>query len=353
MKKLTIFFLVAALLSACGPAMPVALATPNSNDIQLSGAYTDYTLAQSGTADDPIVVWGNGSTLRCVLITGSYIVWRDTTVTGCPSFGIRIKGAHVQVLNNVVTDVVRSNWDGAKCSGAGSWDSAIRAADTTDVLISGNKVFRVCGEGISVLRSSNVVVENNVVYDAFSVNIYIDQTSFSAVTHNWSYSTADSRYYKNGLSARCIAIGAESYSGWAFNVQYLNIADNTCEKVRGINYIQEQAGTPYNITVRDNQFISVPAPLVALGAWATVTGNIAVTATAGGAATSTPTATLTPRPPTATAGASASATVTAVTPSATVTPTSTPTAIVGTATPSLMECYLTETEQTITLVCYK
>ena len=306
MKKLLIA--LALLLASCAPAR-MSLHTPNSNDIQLGGSYTKYTLSQSGTASDPIVVWGNGATLQCVLITGSYIVWRDTTVTGCQSFGIRVKGAHVQILDNVVTDVARFNWDGAKCSGAGSWDSAIRAADTTDVTISGNLVYKVCGEGISVLRSSYVTVSGNTVYDAFSVNIYLDQTSFSAAENNWSYSTGDTRYYKAGLVARGLSIGAESYSGWSFSVHDLTISNNKFERVRGINYIQEQAGTPYSITVRDNQFISVAAPLVSLGAWATVSNNVSVTPTPPGTpqtATVTATATLTPISPTATATAAPS-----------------------------------------------
>lgn len=304
--------LLLLLLTAC--ASPRALATPNSNDIQLSGAYTDYTLSASGTASDPIVVWGNGATLRCVLITGSYIVWRDTTVTGCQSFGIRIKGAHVQILNNTVTDVVRSNWDGSKCSGAGSWDSAIRAADTTDVLISGNSVYRVCGEGISVLRSSFVTVENNTVYDAFSVNIYPDNSFSVTIRNNWSYSTGDARYYKNGQVARGILLGAESYSGWGFQVRNLLIENNTLERVRGISYYAELTGSPSSIVVRDNKFIGVAAPLVNLGTWATVSGNVSVTAT----------------PP----GTPQTATGTATIGAMTATPSRTPPAPTSTATPA-------------------
>ena len=190
-----------------------------------------------------------------------------------------------------MTDVVKSNWDGTKCSGAGSWDSAIRAADTTDVLISGNKVFRVCGEGISILRSSFVAVENNTVYDAFSVNIYPDNSFGITIRNNWSYSTGDTRYYKNGLPARGLLLGAENYSGWGFQVRDLLIENNTFEKVRGISFYAELTGTPTNIIVRNNQFIGVTAPLVNLGTWATVSGNVSVTATSSGAAV-TPTATV-------------------------------------------------------------
>lgn len=335
-KRFLTLTLVLFLLAACAPApaLPDLLPTPtpDANDIVLNGGtYTDYVLAKSGTESDPIIVHGNGSTLRCVLITGSYIVWRDTIITGCPSFGIRVKGAHVVVEYNTITNVVLSNWDGAKCVGdPRTWDSAVRAADTTDVIFRFNLIYKVCGEGLSVLRSSYVTIEGNTIYDAFSVNIYVDQASFTTVKGNWSYSTGDTRYYKAGQVARGLSIGAEIYSGWAFNVHDLLIANNTFERVRGINYIVEQAGTPYNVTVRDNQFISVVQPYVALPSWATVSNNVAVTATPGGTAV-TPTPSRTPAPPTATA----TSTVTTVTPtpSATSTPTPTGTAVIGTATP--------------------
>jgi len=52
MKKLIAVLLL--LLTACASPR-AALSTPNQNDIQLSGAYLDYTLAASGTASDPSV----------------------------------------------------------------------------------------------------------------------------------------------------------------------------------------------------------------------------------------------------------------------------------------------------------
>ncbi len=62
---------------------------------------------------------------------------------------------------------------------------------------------------------------------------------------------------------------------------------------REINYYKEQAGTPYNVVVRDNVFINVPAPLISLGSWATVISG-------GTPPVSTPTKTVTPAIPTAT-----------------------------------------------------
>lgn len=318
------------LLTAAVLGAAVFALSPNANDRVLNAGttYTNITVTQGGTVDDPVVIWGNGATVQCVLVQADYVVIQDLIVKNCNTFGIRANGKHIQILNNNVSDTVKSNLlSTGKCndSSSASWHSAIRAADASDIVISGNTVSKSCGEGISILRADNVVVENNIVFDTFSVNIYCDQCSNATIRNNYSYSTGDLNFYRNGRVARSISIGAESYSGWAFNVHDILIEGNTLENVRGINYIQEQAGTPYNVVVKDNVFINVPAPLISLGSWATVISG--GTPTAGN---STPTRTVTPAIPTATR--------TPIIPTRTASPTATNTpAIVPSVTP---ECKL-------------
>ncbi len=324
-KNITKVLVVATVLGAAVFAL-----SPNANDRVLNAgtAYTNITVTQGGTADDPVVIWGNGATVQCVLVQADYVVVRDLVVKNCNTFGIRANGKHIQILNNDVSDTVKSNkLSSGKCddSPSASWHSVIRAADASDIVISGNRVSQSCGEGISILRADNVTVENNIVFDTFSVNIYCDQCSNAVIRNNYSYSTGDLNFYKAGKVARGISIGAESYSGWAFNVHDILIEGNTLENVRGINYIQEQTGTPYNVVVKDNVFINVPAPLISLGSWATVISG--GTPTAGN---STPTRTVTPAIPTATR--------TPIIPTRTASPTATNTpAIVPSVTP---ECKL-------------
>lgn len=333
-----------ALILTTAAVIGVFALSPNANDRILNAGttYTQLTVTQGGTADDPVVIWGNGATVQCMLIQADYVVIQDVVVKKCDTFGIRVNGNHIQIINNDVSDVVRMNLNKTtgKCDASSSWHSAIRAADASDILISGNKVSKSCGEGISILRADNVVVENNIVFDTFSVNIYCDQCSNSVIRNNYSYSTGDLNYYKAGKVARGISIGAESYSGWAFNVHDILIEGNTLENVRGINYIQEQAGTPYNVIVKDNVFINVPAPLISLGSWATVisggtptAGNPTPTRTATPSRTPT---TVTPIIPTATPTRTASPTATATYTASPVPATNTP-AVVPSVTP---ECKL-------------
>lgn len=343
---LCLIIVIAMLLTKCttppatnksqSAAIVMATATlPPENDIFLNpnSVYTNYNVTKSGTPDNPVVVWGNGATIQCSLVQADYVVIRDLIVKNCNTFGIRVNGKHIKILNNDVSDVVKSNkLISGKCddSSSASWHSVIRAADSSDIVISGNKVSQSCGEGISILRADNVLVENNIVFDTFSVNIYCDQCSNSVIRNNYSYSTGDLNYYKAGKVARGIMIGAELYSGWAYSVHDILIENNILERVRGINYYQEQAGTPSNVVVRNNVFLNVPAPLLSLGSWATVANNI--TATPG---ISTP---VTPTVP-ASATASRTASPTALQPptaTKTFTPTALPPTVTKTFTPAVV-----------------
>lgn len=301
-------------------------AVPNDNDVRTFDpfkTYTDFYLGRDGTLDDPIIIWGNGAHIQCILVQADYVVIRDFVVHNCDTFGIRANGTGIQIINNTVYDTVKANQlSTGRCNdGAGaSWHAAIRPAKSSDVLVAGNTVYESCGEGISALQITGVTIENNVVYDNFSVNIYCDQCSDAIIQNNYSYSTGNPNFLKLGKTARGISIGAELYSGWPFSVHDILIERNTLKNVRGINYISEQSGTPYNVKVKDNAFFpDVPLPLVNLGTWAVVENNIVVTPTLVMPITSTFTTTKTLTPTTVTK------TATPITPTASRTLTAVPT----------------------------
>lgn len=270
-----------------------------------------YTITQSGTPDNPIVYDMQGQELECVLIKADYVIFKNAIVRNCDTFGIRVNGKGVQILDNEVYNTAMSNSDGNKCTGTGGWAAGIRIADASDVVVKGNKVHGNCGEGIGILRAG-ALVEGNILWDNFSVNIYCDQCSYTEIRNNHTYSTGDTRYYKDGKVARGISIGAEIYTGYTTSRTHdVIIENNIIERVRGINYITEVPGTPYNIFIKNNTFIDVPAPLISLGSWATIVNTTTTSTTI----TSTPAVT----PPTTTP------TFTQVTPTRTPTITQSPT----------------------------
>lgn len=264
----------------------VILAAPNSNDRQLDPtiAYGDYVISESGTASDPIIVWGNGAKLRCVLITGSYIVWQDTIVEGCNDHVIRVTGGKfVTVKDNIIRNGVLDNYGSGRCNPkntSGGWASAIKGSlGTEDLTVTGNTVYQNCGEGIALTRVARGLVENNTVYDNYSVGIYIDNSYGVTVRGNRIYSTGLTAYYRNGFPAQGILLGVENYGAWGFQFHDNLIENNTLSNVGGIRYYSQLAGTPANVTVRNNVFANVPAPVVSLPTWANVSSNSTATPT--------------------------------------------------------------------------
>src|SRR5262249_50724604 len=95
-----------------------------------------------------------------------------------------------QVVKNEVFHNFMKNWprgrDGFKWGG---WGSGIGIQATPRALVQGNVVHKNGGEGItSYLGAGGVVVRDNVVYDNWSVNIYMDNQPNGVIENNYVYS---------------------------------------------------------------------------------------------------------------------------------------------------------------------
>ena len=298
---------------------------PNANDIQLSGNY-DGTLryTQSGTAIDPIVIFGNGATVKCLQIAGQYITVQNVTVTGCSSHGVLITGKYVVFENSRVFGTVTENGT-SKCSGSGGRGSAVKVQlGGENVLIRNNTVYNNCGEGIAATRGIGVRIEDNIVYDNFSVNVYIDNSPSSSATGNTIYNTNDSRYFRNGAGAVCVLLGTENYAGWGNQLKNVLVEGNTIRDcTKGIRFYGEVGGIvpDANVVIRNNTFMNVPSPQV------NVPGAIVSTTTAA-PSTFTATASTPTRTPTRTPTTTKTATFTPLPVTVTSTPASPPTACI-------------------------
>ena len=257
------------------------------------------------TAQNGIRVARNNVTIR------GFVVQRTW------SHAVLVTGRNVIVEGVTIRESVRQNANVgsndliSSCRGNTSWGSGIKAQlGAQDVVFRGNTVHNNCGEGIAVTRGINALVENNIVYDNFSVNIYIDNSTNVVAYKNktWCH---DPRFYRNNNPARGIMLGIENYSGWGNQMRDILIAENYIERCGGIRLYAESGYTlGPNVVIRDNLFHNVPTPYVNVPG-AEVYNNVAYT-------TPTPT----PDEPTATLTQEI---VTLLPPTNTITPTWTPT----------------------------
>ena len=289
MRKLILITLL--VLTACAPMRLIA----NENDVQLDpGAqYVNYTITASGTASDPLVVYGNGARVKCLTVKGNYVTVSNVVASGCSSHGILVTGENVTIMNSLVYGNVTENGTGP-CPGTGSWGSGIKGAvGAENLTVRGNTVYNNCGEGIALTRVIGGSVTGNTVYDNFSVNIYVDNSNGVTVSDNKTI-CIDTKYFRNGSPARGVTLAAEYYSGWGFQFRDVMVERNYIEKCGGPRWYAPKfpSDKGMNVTVRDNLFSGVPSPLVSLPTWVTVSNNVAV-----GTPTvvpATPTPTLTP-----------------------------------------------------------
>jgi len=125
--------------------------------------------------------------------------WVDSlTVHNIMGTGIAAYGDSSKVEDCLVYDVAMENEDGAK-EGIGTWGAGITAArggasgdDTTDYAIIRRNIVHDCwGEGISSYEASNTIIADNVIYDAYSVMLYISDSKYVYCSGNLVYTTKD------------------------------------------------------------------------------------------------------------------------------------------------------------------
>lgn len=262
-KTIVTLAIAAAIILIVGTGQNVTI----TDDRQLSGSFDTVTVSGSGNAEDWLEVDGNNATVKCLRITGQYIHVTGVNVTGCASHGVLITGKHIIFENSSVHGTVTENGAG-KCSGSGGWGSAVKVqVGGEDVVIQNNAVYENCGEGIASTRGINITINNNMVRDNFSVNIYVDNTRGATVRGNTA-KCSNPNYYRNGQPAGGIGLGAENYSGWGYQLRDILIENNVMEGCKAIRLYEDSAiasGSPQNVVIQNNQLVnSYQTPLVSV-----------------------------------------------------------------------------------------
>jgi len=124
-------------------------------------------------------------------------------------------GNDVEVSFNTVYNAVMENVDSTSSSG---WSQAVSCDScgatplvlSTNWLFNNNLIYNSWGEGIDCIQVIGCTVRSNIVYDTFSVNIYMDNAQNILVDSNYVYSS-NSKYYRNGRPATGILVGAEAW----------------------------------------------------------------------------------------------------------------------------------------------
>lgn len=259
--------------------------------LYVSGNYTTtLNITKSGNTSAPIKYIGQnlpkinvGSNASLSInIAADYVVVDGFDAFGGNSHGLYTTRKHIQILNNKIHGGAASNnGSGTTCTGSAQWGSGLKlAVGAEDILIKGNEVYENCGEGLAVTRGVNVRVENNVIRDNYSVNLYLDNSPFTTAIGNQSICTGT--YLRDGNRPTAILLGNEFYDGWGSQSHDILVENNKtsgCNKaIRLYNPIN---GPMTNIIVRNNCYIGTVDSPFASAAGATLSNNVACGSTGG------------------------------------------------------------------------
>ena len=247
--------------SACTRAEPcqtfgkvVSISQPGDVIHILEGDYPEpFTISKSGTAQNYISIVGHNAVLNGMVISGDYIVVSSVEVTGSISHGIKVEGKHVIVEDSSIHQSVTENGR-LFCNNSGSWGSALKVVvGGEDIIFRRNSVYENCGEGIAVTQGVRTLIEDNVVRDNFSVNIYIDNSPFTTVQGNTVLCTGI--YLRDERRPTGIAVAEETYDGWGAQRHDTNILNNWvdgCSDGIASWDPEEPQGMEINLVVKDN-----------------------------------------------------------------------------------------------------
>jgi len=242
---------------------------------------TQQTISKNGTADERIVVCpvpdayvtidgggGKDGTSPLVMIDGNYITFRDIEVCRSSRQGIAVYTAiSAEIIGCVVHD----------CWGTGIISEGPTAGSNTDTLIEDCTVFRNTnhnltgepgygqgismstgtggtvrncnvfnnmGEGIGVMKGhSGAVVENNVSYDNYKINIYTDAPSSgdsTTIRNNICFCTGNPAYLTYGEQNHStgVTLARETGSGHVNGVECINNVILKCHY--GISFFEQR-----------------------------------------------------------------------------------------------------------------
>ncbi|MCA9924310.1 MAG: right-handed parallel beta-helix repeat-containing protein, partial [Anaerolineales bacterium] len=173
-----------------------------------------------------------------VLIQGNYVVFsgievihsRGRGITVAPYNGVRphhvtiekcsvhdVRSAAIQIMDSDYITVqgceVFHASDFATHSRSGSelnWPVIVNSIRANYVTFIDNVIHENYGEGIAAGRdSTNVRIENNVIYNNYALQVYIHRSQDVTVAQNLVYHTNDPAFYRGGNPSQCIVVNNE------------------------------------------------------------------------------------------------------------------------------------------------
>jgi len=140
-----------------------------------------------------------------------------------------------------------------------TWPVTINADSAEYIVYRRNRIFNNWGEGLSTgrLDAHHITVEDNLIFDNYSAQLYLHRAAEVMVQRNFIYCTNDPTYWRSGKPAPGIAVNNEAQFDEktdlvVTNTQVLNNVVVGC----GWNFAIWTTGASKNLTVAHNTFVN-------------------------------------------------------------------------------------------------
>lgn len=263
---------------------PITIAAYPGEQVIIDGQYTLPPSPASGPID-----CGTTNNSGCynfgalVRVEGSYITLRGLDIRRSQGVGIFVQNAtNVIVENNKIHDirfapvrmtgvqqiVFQNNdvWGGGNFApysrpmGEHMWPVAVFADDASYITYRGNRIFNNWGEGLSTGRTNahHITIEDNIIYDNLSAQLYIHRAKNIKAQRNLIYCTNNSAFWRNGKPSPAISVNNEA--------QFADKTDLVVSDVEVLNNVVVGCGWnfavwtttpgPRNLRVANNTFVN-------------------------------------------------------------------------------------------------
>lgn len=206
-----------------------------------------------------IVVWRNDSKLSGVTL-------KNNQILDSRNAGILLEGNTENVLieNNVIWHSGSyAPWVDGRSASELDWPGALSVKGGNYVTVRENTIFENWAEGILIDTNSgnskNIIVEDNVVYDNFALQIYIHRVENMTVQRNLTYHTNDPDWRRGDNPSHCIVVNNEVFDGNNIITNNIDIVNNIaagCQQNFAVWGNEGQELSSENFLVAHNAFVN-------------------------------------------------------------------------------------------------
>ncbi len=171
------------------------------------------------------------------------LIIRNCTIYNVGYRGLGGSGIHIWMISNHVYNTCLMNEHGTH--GSEGWPSALATTvfwsdgrRSSNVVIRAHYIHDNWGEGIGALTCDNVVIEDNISANNYSVLLYLDSTRNARVARNYLYVTTN-RYNRSDNGKRPNGIAVANEASGNLSPQNIIIANNIIAGTeKGVSYWQ-------------------------------------------------------------------------------------------------------------------